>query len=110
MMAMGGELEGRRYLSRAIIEEAAQEQSYAEDEIIGWCRMGLGFGLDSPEFRGATPTSFHWGGHGGSFLTMDLASGISCAFAPNQFKIGDPLDSRLVGLWEVLGEVSRSIG
>ena len=51
MLAMGGELDGRRYLSRGIVDEASREQSYAEDALLGWCRLGLGFGLDSPNLR-----------------------------------------------------------
>jgi CubicO group peptidase (beta-lactamase class C family) len=51
MIAMGGELDGRRYLSRETIAEAGTEQSFQEDRLLGWCRYGLGFGLDSEYFR-----------------------------------------------------------
>ena len=49
LLANGGEVAGRRYLGREIVEQAAQEQSYAEDQLMGWCRYGLGFGLHSDE-------------------------------------------------------------
>jgi CubicO group peptidase (beta-lactamase class C family) len=110
MLAMGGELNGRRYLGADILDQATTEQSYAEDEVLGWCRYGLGFGLDSPEFPGATPTSFHWGGYGGSFITMDRASRISCGFAPNRLVIDDGVyGDRLTEMWQTLGEISLSL-
>jgi CubicO group peptidase (beta-lactamase class C family) len=112
MVAMNGELDGRRYLSTSIIEDAASEHSYAEDEVLGWIRYGLGFGLDSAEFAAPTPTSIHWGGFGGSFLTMDPATGISCGFTPNQLMIGDEYgdDPRMTRYWRLLGEISDQLG
>ncbi|HYN33108.1 MAG TPA: serine hydrolase domain-containing protein [Ilumatobacteraceae bacterium] len=111
VVAMNGELDGRRYLSRATIDQAATEQSYAEDEVLGWARYGLGFGLDSPEFPAPTPSTIHWGGYGGSFLTMDPHSGISCGFAQNQLMIGEAWgdDPRLTGFWRLLGEITRDL-
>jgi CubicO group peptidase (beta-lactamase class C family) len=79
IMALGGNVDGRRYLSQRTVDEATREQSYGEDQMEGWLRRGLFFGLDSKEFPAPTPTTIHWGGMGGSWLTMDPASGISCA-------------------------------
>jgi CubicO group peptidase (beta-lactamase class C family) len=110
VVAMNGELDGHRYLSHSIIEQAGSEQSYAEDEVLGWVRYGLGFGLDSPEFRAPTPTTIHWGGYGGSFLTMDPATGTSCGFAPSHLMIGDEYgdDPRMDSYWRLLGEISNT--
>jgi CubicO group peptidase (beta-lactamase class C family) len=101
-MALGGEVDGRRYLSRNSFDEAIREQSYAEDQMNGWQRLGLFFGLDSPGFPAPTPTSLHWGGHGGSWLTMDPASGIACAYTPNLFLVGDEWLIRQAAQWQVL--------
>lgn len=114
MMAMGGELGGRRYLSRATVEEAGTEQSFQEDRLLGWCRFGLGFGLDSEYFAASTPTSMHWGGFGGSLATMDPATGMSVGFAPNRLLIEEPgaavmTEDRLVSLIRTIGDVSRSL-
>jgi CubicO group peptidase (beta-lactamase class C family) len=111
MLAMGGELDGRRYLSRSIIDEASSEQNVAEDLLLGPIRYGLCFGLHSEEFPAATPTSFHWGGYGGSSITMDMASGTSLGFTPNRLRVADSFlpDGRLGRLWRALGEVSRSL-
>ena len=115
MMAMGGELDGRRYLSRATIQEAGTEQSFQEDRLLGWCRYGLGFGLDSEYFPASTPTSMHWGGFGGSLATMDPATGMSVGFAPNRLLEGENPDGkirmqdRLTTLIRTIGDVSRTL-
>ena len=113
MMAMGGEVDGRRYLSRGTVEEASSEQSYFEDDLLGWLRIGLGFGLHSDEFPAPTPTTFHWGGFGGSFITMDTATGLSCGFAPNRLLVeeDDVLPAlRLHDMWREIGDISRTLG
>jgi CubicO group peptidase (beta-lactamase class C family) len=115
VMAMGGELDGRRYLSRATVEEAGTEQSFEEDRLLGWCRYGLGFGLDSEYFRASTPTSMHWGGFGGSLATMDPATGMSVGFAPNRLLLEETPDGmpmtqdRLAKLIRTIGDVSRML-
>ncbi len=115
MIAMGGELGGRRYLSRETIEEAGTEQSFQEDRLLGWCRYGLGFGLDSEYFPASTPTSMHWGGYGGSLATMDPATGMSVGYAPNRLLVENNPDGRvmiqdrLATLIRTIGDVSRSL-
>lgn len=109
MLAAGGELDGRRYLDRAVLEEATREHSYADDRFVGWCRYGLGFGLHSDEFPAPTPTTFHWGGMGGSFITMDMTTGLSSAFAPNTPLALATSDPRQDQLWAALGDVSRAL-
>ena len=111
VVACGGELDGRRFLSSEIIAEAGREHSFEQDEMMGSLRLGLGFGLDSATFPAPTPTTMHWGGYGGSFLTMDPETGISCGFTPNQLMIGDEFgdDPRLRTYWELLGEISNDL-
>jgi CubicO group peptidase (beta-lactamase class C family) len=115
MMAMGGELDGRRYLSRETIQEAGSEQSFMDDRLLGWCRYGLGFGLDSEYFPASTPTSMHWGGFGGSLATMDPATGMSAGFAPNRLRVEDKPDGkimmqdRLAAVIRTIGDVSRNL-
>jgi CubicO group peptidase (beta-lactamase class C family) len=116
IIAAGGQLDGRRFLSRETIAEAGTEQSFQEDRLLGWCRYGLGFGLDSEYFPAATPTSMHWGGYGGSLATMDPATGMSVGFAPNRLLVEDPPDGtpvmaqeRLFTLIRTIGDVSRRL-
>jgi CubicO group peptidase (beta-lactamase class C family) len=112
IVALGGEIEGRRYLTPGIIAQAGAEQSYAEDRALGWCRYGLGLGLHTDDYPAPTPTTMHWGGYGGSFLTMDPTTGITSAFAQNQLLTADGPhgDQRRVEFWRILGEITRDLG
>ena len=108
IVASNGAVGERRFLSESIVEAAGTEQSFDRDLVLGQVRYGLGFGLDSKYYRAPTPTTLHWGGFGGSFLTMDPVTGISCGFAPSQLHFdgesrADPRRSRF---WTLLGEVS----
>lgn len=111
IIALGGEVEGRRYLSSEIIAQAGSEQSYAEDLLVGWCRYGLGLGLHSDEFPLPTSTTMGWGGYGGSFLMMDPAIRITSAFAQNQLLTdnGPGGDQRGAEFWHLVGEISRTL-
>jgi CubicO group peptidase (beta-lactamase class C family) len=96
IVALGGEYKGTRYLSKKMTELAAEEQVYDQDPAFGWLRMGLGFGLHSEQFPAPTPTSFHWGGYGGSWGLMDPKIGVSLGYAPNNMIVDiDTLDPRL---------------
>lgn len=84
IFAMGGELEGVRLLSRATIAEAAREHTCEIDLAIeARVSRGLGFGRESPDFRGLSPDAFFWGGYGGSICAMDMEREISFAYTPN---------------------------
>jgi CubicO group peptidase (beta-lactamase class C family) len=121
VLTLGGELDGRRYLSRDTVREATREQLYVEDLVFGPMRRGLGVGLHSVEYPAPTPTTFHWGGFGGSFITMDSESGITCGYAPNRLLVGDgrpptsrPVMGQIVGdrfneWWRTIGDVSRAL-
>ena len=87
IVAMGGELDGVRYLSREICEEAGREQGYDECPYLGWARFGLGFGMNSSGFRYPSPTTIGWGGFGGSWAILDPKAGVSLGYAPNDFSI-----------------------
>ena len=111
VIALNGEVDGRRYLTPEIISAAGTEQSHANDLAVGWVRYGLGFGLHTDDYPAPTPTTMHWGGYGGSFLTMDPATGISCGFAQSQLLLdGGPFaDRRRVEFWRLLGEISAAL-
>jgi len=106
IFAMNGELDGRRYLSEAIVDEARTEQSFGMCPPIGIVRFGLGFGLHSDGFSAPTPTSFHWGGAGGSSILMDTKTGVGFGYTPNNFvaRVATTDDEpRLERLWAALG-------
>ncbi len=105
VLASGGEVLGQRILSREIVDKVVEEQSYDEDLVLGVVRYGLGVGLHSKEFPAITPTSFHWGGTGGSWLAMDLNSGISAAYAMNRMIVWEKealMDERQTRFWDAL--------
>jgi len=94
IMAMGGELEGTRFLSRGTIDEALEEQIYVTDLVervpIRW---GLGAALPSAEFPFRSPNVLHWGGYGGSICIMNVDRKRCFAFAMNRLTpdfAGDP--------------------
>ncbi len=69
-------------------------------------RWGLGFTLDHEDFRMPSPTSFSWGGRGGSFAVMDPATGVSCAYVMNDHLEGTfKEEPRKVAFWSALREV-----
>jgi CubicO group peptidase (beta-lactamase class C family) len=103
--ALGGELDGVRFLSESILAEAAREQIYAECPVLGWVRFGLGFGLHSKEFPAPSPTTLQWGGWGGSVGMMDPAAKFSYGYATNHHVVGPLDDARRVRLRQALGEV-----
>ena len=109
--AMGGVLDGRRYLSKEIIDEASSVQLDATDPIMGRIRIGLGLGLHRDEYPAPTPTCFHWGGAGGSYGVMDQTTGVSCGYAMNNLIIGDKVhdDRRKDRIWRTLGEVMTKL-
>ena len=88
ILANGGEFKRQRYVSAGLAAQAGQEHAAGEDLYAGHIRWGLGFALHTDFWPTPTPTTYHWGGAGGSWGMMDPVSRISLGFAPNCF----PLD------------------
>ncbi len=104
IFACRGELDGRRFLSAALVDEARKEQVFAQEDTFGPLRLGLGFGLHCQTFPAPTPSCFHWGGYGGSLFAMDVDTGVSCGYAANKLMVDDEvLGPRSLRLWEALG-------
>lgn len=89
MMANGGTLDGRTYISSATIDEASREQYHGVDPMLGDIRLGLGFGLDGSAFPAPTPDAFHWGGYGGSWCFMDTKRRLAGAYVMNNCFVMD---------------------
>jgi CubicO group peptidase (beta-lactamase class C family) len=94
IFAGGGVLDGRRYLSSAMIDEAYREHAYGQCPYLGWMRLGLGFGLNGRGFSYPSPDGYGWGGAGGSVGWMDTRRGYSFGYAPNNFGAPPHLDNR----------------
>jgi CubicO group peptidase (beta-lactamase class C family) len=107
ILAMRGELDGVHYMSPATVEEAATEQAYDVCPYLGGVKFGLGFGLDSKEFPAASPSTFGWGGVGGSWGLMDPRTGVSLGYAPNNWDVGT--DGVIDLRHKVLGPALRTV-
>jgi CubicO group peptidase (beta-lactamase class C family) len=86
-LANGGEIDGRRVLSRAIIERANTIESDGEDAMLGRPnRFGLGFQLTIPGVRplGPGPRTFGHYGNGGLLGFADPEAGIGFGYVCNR--------------------------
>jgi CubicO group peptidase (beta-lactamase class C family) len=111
IFAQDGELDGVRYLSKEIVDEALSPQASGEDWLFGPVNLCLGFSLDSPAFPAPTPSSVHWGGMGGAQLVWDRETGLAYGFAMNQFEVGTPAGPgpRFARLWKALTAVMNGL-
>jgi CubicO group peptidase (beta-lactamase class C family) len=107
--ACGGELDGARYLSKPIIDEASCEQVYAEDPFVSWASIGLGFFRSSPMFPVLTPSSFFGGGYGGSLAIMDQQTGVGFGYAMNNLIRPIADDPRGMRFFEALTAVMTDL-
>ncbi len=108
-LAMGGELNGHRFMSRGTVEKAIQEQIDGTDLVLGIpIKFGLGFGLSDPVNQ-MPEGSFHWGGYGGSQCLMNLKHGYCLTYAMNRqimTLVGDERSQKLAqAAYECLVEI-----
>jgi CubicO group peptidase (beta-lactamase class C family) len=87
-VACGGEVDGVRLLSPAMVERIFDEQQYGTDLVMGVpMRFGLGYGLPckevpiSPNQRAA-----YWGGWGGSLVVADADARLSVGYVMNRME------------------------
>jgi CubicO group peptidase (beta-lactamase class C family) len=100
MLARGGELGGRRFLSPAVLAEATRERVSSTDLVLqvpmpwaaGWMLNDLGI-------YGPNPRSFAHAGWGGSFGAADPDAKLGLGYAMNQMYpnlMGDPRSVSLI--------------
>jgi len=96
VLACGGEVGGRRFLSAAGCEAVLREQSYTTDLVLGVpIRFGMGYGLTSAEMPlGPNPRTCFWGGWGGSLVLVDLDARMVVAYVMNKMGEGTLGDIR----------------
>ena len=112
IVADGGLVDGRRYLSEALLKEALTPQYEGDTEIFGYMSFGLGFGLHNHNFPSPTPTSVHWGGSGGFWAMADPTQHVAIAYAMNRGLEPDfsedeleLMDPRQLRFWDVMSEL-----
>jgi len=88
-IALGGTVNGTKFLSTKTIDQIFQEQAHGVDLVAGVkVRMGTGFGLPTKDtYWDWTPTSGRicgWGGWGGSMAVVDLDRRMTIGYAMNK--------------------------
>ncbi|HSL59043.1 MAG TPA: serine hydrolase domain-containing protein [Acidimicrobiales bacterium] len=99
VLACGGELDGRRFLSAEGCEAVFEEQSYGVDLVLGLpLRFGMGYGLPSQDIPFPNERTCFWAGWGGSLVIVDLESRAVFAYVMNKMADGLVGDDRGLGL------------
>lgn len=92
IITLGGEVDGKRFLSQKTIDRIFEEQSFGPDLVIGApLRFGMGLGIaGSPATAPTFPDGkiCFWGGWGGSVIIMDLDNRLTITYAMNKMKDG----------------------
>jgi CubicO group peptidase (beta-lactamase class C family) len=110
ILANGGAVKGRRFLSEAGCRKALELQIEGRDLILDYpVRYGMGFGLAGGIVPLPNPNSMFWGGYGGSLAIIDLDARTSFGYAMNKMAPTTSGDTRALGLamamWEALGAI-----
>ena len=109
VFAGGGMLDGRRYLSSALVDEAHRVHAHGQCPYLGDLRMGLGFGTNSESFHYPSADGYGWGGSGGSVGWMDTRLGYSFSYAPNNFLADPHLDDRVERLRSAMRGIAADL-
>lgn len=100
ILACGGEVGGRRYLSPEGCAAVFEEQARGTDLVLGIpVRLGMGYGLNSPELPMSNNERVcFWGGWGGSLIVVDLDARMTIAYMMNRMGEGTVGDARGAGI------------
>lgn len=110
VVSHGGVVDGRRYLSEAVLERIFDEQFRGIDVVQEMpVRLGIGYGINGDEVPvSPNPRACYWGGWGGSVVLNDLDARMTFAYAMNKMGQGIDLDVRGVGLGLMTHQVLMS--
>jgi len=100
VLACGGEVGGRRFLSPEGCGAVFEQQAYGTDLVLGVpIRFGMGYGLSSTELpMGTGERVCFWGGWGGSLIVVDLDARMTVAYVMNRMGEGTLGDARGAGI------------
>jgi len=103
-LARGGELDGFRVLSPAVIDRAIREESHGPDAItVAVSRFGLGFALSSTTYpMGGNPRTFGHAGVGGSITFADPDAKVAVGYVTNKIGASVGQDPRFTALADAL--------
>ncbi|HET9077442.1 MAG TPA: serine hydrolase domain-containing protein [Acidimicrobiales bacterium] len=100
IMANGGTLGGKTFLSEAGVERVLEEQADGMDLVLGVpLRFGMGYGLPSELMPiNESGRACYWGGYGGSVIVVDMERRATFAYMMNRMKEGLVGDDRGLSL------------
>jgi CubicO group peptidase (beta-lactamase class C family) len=100
MLARGGELDGKRFLSRETLAQATRERVLSTDLVLQIpARWAAGWMLNNLGLYGPNPRTFAHAGWGGSFGAADPDARLGIGYAMNQMYanlMGDPRSIALI--------------
>jgi CubicO group peptidase (beta-lactamase class C family) len=107
ILANGGAVGGKRYMSEAGCRRALEKQISGTDLILGMpVAFGLGFGLAGETVPAPNPNTVFWGGYGGSVIIIDFDARATYAYAMNKMgggTVGDNRSFAMIGaMWQAL--------
>jgi CubicO group peptidase (beta-lactamase class C family) len=90
IIANGGTVDGRRFMSEAGVQALFEVQADGIDLVLGApLRFGMGYGLNSDAMPvSPNPRTCFWGGWGGSIVVNDLDARLSFAYTMNRMAEG----------------------
>jgi len=99
ILANGGEVDGRRYLSEAGCRRALELQVEGHDMVLNIpARFGLGFGLAGGALPLPNDSTIYWGGYGGSLAIIDMQNRAAFGYAMNRMESTTTGDLRAASL------------
>jgi CubicO group peptidase (beta-lactamase class C family) len=99
VLACGGEVNGKRFLSEATCDLVFREQCNGTDLVLGVpLRHGIGYGLPGDLIPLPNPRTCFWGGWGGSLVVVDLDARMTVAFVMNRMGEGTVGDDRAASI------------
>jgi len=99
ILANGGTMDGKRFLSEAGCRKALECQVEGTDLVLGIpVRFGLGYGLSGPLSPALNESSMFWGGYGGSIVLVDMQNRLTIAYAMNRMEGTTTGDMRAITL------------
>ena len=99
ILANGGEVDGRRYLSEAGCRRALELQVEGHDLVLNIpARFGLGFGLAGGALPLPNESTIYWGGYGGSLAIIDMQNRAAFGYAMNRMESTTTGDLRAASL------------
>jgi CubicO group peptidase (beta-lactamase class C family) len=107
ILANGGVMDGKRFMSEAGCRKALEVQIEGHDLIFkAPAKFGMGFGLPGPMVPMPHEDSLFWGGYGGSLIIIDMEAHTTFAYAMNKMGAGTVGDMRafsMIGaMWQAL--------